>query len=133
MPGYADVVDAAERLRGVARRTPVMTSGTANRLAGAELFFKCENYQRMGAFKFRGAYNSIAQFSDEQKKAGVLTYSSGNHAQAIALSAPGPRPKLRSIEERNRYAVASRGDGRHSIWTQYAQSCLSAIMRAVPY
>lgn len=87
LPGYADVVDAAERIRGVARRTPVMTSGTANRLAGADLFFKCENYQRMGAFKFRGAYNSIAQFSDEQKKAGVLTYSSGNHAQAIALSA----------------------------------------------
>jgi threonine dehydratase len=56
-------------------------------MAGAELFFKCENLQRMGAFKFRGAYNAIARFSDEQKKAGVLTYSSGNHAQAIALSA----------------------------------------------
>lgn len=84
---YADIVDAAERIRGVAHRTPVLTSSTANFLSRAELFFKCENFQRMGAFKFRGAYNSVAQFSDKQRKAGVLTYSSGNHAQAIALSA----------------------------------------------
>jgi threonine dehydratase len=87
LPTYADVVDAAERIRGVAHRTPVLTSETANRLAGAELFFKCENFQRMGAFKFRGAYNAVARFSDEQRKAGVITYSSGNHAQAIALAA----------------------------------------------
>jgi threonine dehydratase len=65
----------------------VLTSRTANERTGAELFFKCENYQRMGAFKFRGAFNSIAQFSGEQRRSGVLTYSSGNHAQAIALSA----------------------------------------------
>jgi threonine dehydratase len=84
---YADVVEAAERIRGVAHKTPVMTSTTANELSGAELYFKCENFQRMGAFKFRGAYNSIAQFSDEQRQRGVVTYSSGNHAQAIALSA----------------------------------------------
>jgi threo-3-hydroxy-L-aspartate ammonia-lyase len=87
LPTYADVVDAAERLRGNAHRTPVLTSRTANERTGAELFFKCENFQRMGAFKFRGAYNSIAQFSGEQRGSGVLTYSSGNHAQAIALSA----------------------------------------------
>ena len=87
LPTYADVVDAAERLRGNAHKTPVLTSRTANELSGAELFFKCENFQRMGAFKFRGAYNSIAQFSQEQRGSGVLTYSSGNHAQAIALSA----------------------------------------------
>ncbi len=87
LPTYADVVDAAERLRGNAHRTPVLTSRTANERSGAELFFKCENFQRMGAFKFRGAFNSIAQFSEEQRRAGVLTYSSGNHAQAIALSA----------------------------------------------
>jgi threonine dehydratase len=87
LPTYADVVDAAERIRGAAHRTPVMTSETANRLSGAELLFKCENYQRMGAFKFRGAYNAIARFSDKRKKAGVVTYSSGNHAQAIALAA----------------------------------------------
>lgn len=84
---YADIVDAAERIRGVAHRTPILTSSTANVLSGAELFFKCENFQRMGAFKFRGAYNSVTQFSVKQRQAGVLTYSSGNHAQAIALSA----------------------------------------------
>ncbi|HET6488959.1 MAG TPA: threo-3-hydroxy-L-aspartate ammonia-lyase [Syntrophales bacterium] len=87
LPTYADVVDAAERLRGIAHRTPVLTSRTANERSGAELFFKCENFQRMGAFKFRGAFNSVAQFSQEQRRSGVLTYSSGNHAQAIALSA----------------------------------------------
>ncbi|WP_028216245.1 threo-3-hydroxy-L-aspartate ammonia-lyase [Paraburkholderia oxyphila] len=84
---FDDVAAAHERIRGVAHRTPVMTSRTANALAGAELFFKCENLQRMGAFKFRGAYNAIAQFTPEQKAGGVITFSSGNHAQAIALSA----------------------------------------------
>jgi len=84
---YSDIEQAAARIKGVAHRTPVLTSRTANAMAGAELFFKCENFQRMGAFKFRGAYNAISKFSDEQKRAGVLTFSSGNHAQAIALSA----------------------------------------------
>ena len=87
LPTYSDVLDAAERIRGVAHKTPVMTSRTANMMTGAELYFKCENFQRMGAFKFRGAYNSIAQFTEAQRKHGVITYSSGNHAQAIALSA----------------------------------------------
>jgi threo-3-hydroxy-L-aspartate ammonia-lyase len=87
LPSYADVVEAAERIRGVAHKTPVMTSLTANALTGAQLYFKCENFQRMGAFKFRGAYNAISQFSETQRHGGVLTYSSGNHAQAIALSA----------------------------------------------
>jgi len=84
---YEDIVAAHERLRGVAHRTPVLTSTTANELADAQLFFKCENFQRMGAFKFRGAYNAIVQFTPEQKAGGVITFSSGNHAQAIALSA----------------------------------------------
>jgi threonine dehydratase len=84
---YEDVVAAHERIRGAAHRTPVLTSTTANEMTGAQLFFKCENFQRMGAFKFRGAYNAIAQFTPEQKAAGVITFSSGNHAQAIALSA----------------------------------------------
>ncbi|GAB3416511.1 threo-3-hydroxy-L-aspartate ammonia-lyase [Massilia agilis] len=84
---YSDIEQAAARIKGAAHRTPVLTSRTANTMAGAELFFKAENLQRMGAFKFRGAYNAISRFTDEQKRAGVLTYSSGNHAQAIALSA----------------------------------------------
>jgi len=87
MIDFSDVVDAAGRIEGIAHRTPVLTSRTADTLAGAQLYFKCENFQRMGAFKFRGACNAIARFTDEQRRAGVLTYSSGNHAQAIALSA----------------------------------------------
>jgi threonine dehydratase len=87
LPTYDDVVAAARRLEGHAHRTPVLRSATADRLAGAELFFKCENFQRMGAFKFRGAYNALAKFSPDQRKAGVVAFSSGNHAQAIALSA----------------------------------------------
>ncbi|MBC7684722.1 MAG: threo-3-hydroxy-L-aspartate ammonia-lyase [Bdellovibrionales bacterium] len=87
MSDYRDIEAAAERIEGVAHRTPVLTSRTADAMAGAQLFFKCENFQRMGAFKFRGAYNAISRFNAEQRKAGVLTYSSGNHAQAIALSA----------------------------------------------
>ncbi len=84
---FDDVAAAAVRLAGVAHRTPVMTSRTADALAGGTLFFKCENLQRMGAFKFRGAYNALAQFTPEQRRAGVIAFSSGNHAQAIALSA----------------------------------------------
>lgn len=84
---YSDIEAAAGRIAGVAHRTPVLTSRTADALAGAQLFFKCENFQRMGAFKFRGAYNAIMRFTDAQRARGVLTYSSGNHAQAIALSA----------------------------------------------
>lgn len=84
---YDDVVAAHERIAGVAHRTPVLTSKTANEMAGAEIFFKAENFQRMGAFKFRGAYNAIAKLSPEQKAGGVIAYSSGNHAQAIALAA----------------------------------------------
>ncbi|UVA80108.1 threo-3-hydroxy-L-aspartate ammonia-lyase [Pandoraea commovens] len=84
---YGDVVAAHDRIREAAHRTPVLTSRTADAMTGARLFFKAENFQRMGAFKFRGAYNAISQFTAEQKRGGVLAFSSGNHAQAIALSA----------------------------------------------
>lgn len=84
---YDDVVAAHERIAGVAHRTPVFTSSTANRMTGAELFFKAESLQRMGAFKFRGAYNAISKLDDAGKRGGVIAYSSGNHAQAIALAA----------------------------------------------
>jgi threo-3-hydroxy-L-aspartate ammonia-lyase len=84
---FDDIGAAALRLQGIAQRTPVMTSRTADEMTGAQLFFKCENFQRMGAFKFRGAYNALAQFTPEQRRAGVIAFSSGNHAQAIALSA----------------------------------------------
>ena len=84
---WEDIVSASARIEGVAHRTPVLTSTTANERTGAQLFFKAENTQRMGAFKFRGAYNALSQFSDDQKQAGVIAFSSGNHAQAIALAA----------------------------------------------
>ncbi|WP_158904561.1 threo-3-hydroxy-L-aspartate ammonia-lyase [Burkholderia sp. L27(2015)] len=87
LPTYADVAAAAQRIEGLANKTPVMTSRTANEEMGAEVFFKCENFQRMGAFKFRGAMNALAKFDARQRAAGVVAFSSGNHAQGIALSA----------------------------------------------
>ena len=83
---YADVEAAAARLEGVAHRTPVATSEQFDALAGCEAYFKCENLQRMGAFKFRGAYNALAQLAPEQRRRGVVAFSSGNHAQAVALA-----------------------------------------------
>ncbi|WP_231919933.1 threo-3-hydroxy-L-aspartate ammonia-lyase [Microlunatus soli] len=82
-----DVRDAADRLRGVAHRTPVLRSRTVDRLVGAEVYFKCENLQRIGAFKFRGAYNAMSRLSREQRDRGVAAFSSGNHAQGVALAA----------------------------------------------
>jgi threonine dehydratase len=82
-----DVRDAAEQIKGVAHRTPVMTSRTLNAMVGGEVFVKCENFQRVGAFKFRGAYNAVSRLSPEQLATGIAAYSSGNHAQAVALAA----------------------------------------------
>lgn len=87
LPTYADVEAAAERIAGYANRTPVHTSRTLNDRLGAEVFFKCENFQRMGAFKFRGAFNALSKFTPAQRQGGVVAFSSGNHAQGIALSA----------------------------------------------
>lgn len=87
LPTYDDVAAAATRLEGHAHRTPVMTSRTIDEALGAQLFFKCENLQRMGAFKFRGAFNALSRFDATQRRNGVVAFSSGNHAQAIALSA----------------------------------------------
>ncbi|KQV54150.1 threo-3-hydroxy-L-aspartate ammonia-lyase [Duganella sp. Root336D2] len=84
---FEDIVAAAARIEGHAHRTPVLTSRTANEELGAEIFFKAENMQRMGAFKFRGGFNALSRFNEAQRKAGVVAFSSGNHAQAIALSA----------------------------------------------
>jgi threo-3-hydroxy-L-aspartate ammonia-lyase len=86
LPDFAAVQRAAARLQGIAIRTPVMTSRTADEATGARLFFKCENLQRMGAFKFRGAYNAIASLPDGVRQRGVIAFSSGNHAQGMALA-----------------------------------------------
>jgi threo-3-hydroxy-L-aspartate ammonia-lyase len=86
MVTYDDIAAAHERIKGVAHRTPVLTSTSADALISATLYFKCENLQRMGAFKFRGAYNALSQLTREERKRGVLAFSSGNHAQAVALA-----------------------------------------------
>jgi threonine dehydratase len=82
-----DIRAAQKRIHGVAHRTPVLTSTTINNLVGAEVYLKAENFQRIGAFKFRGAYNAVSQLSPDQLRRGVAAYSSGNHAQAVALAA----------------------------------------------
>jgi len=87
LPTFDDVVEASNILEGIAHNTPVMTSRTLNDQLNCQAFFKCENFQRMGAFKFRGGYNALSHLTEEQRTCGVLTFSSGNHAQAIALSA----------------------------------------------
>lgn len=86
MPNFNEIQAAVGRLAGVAHRTPVMTSRTLDERVGASVYLKCENLQRIGAFKFRGAYNAISQLSEADKARGVITYSSGNHAQAVALT-----------------------------------------------
>jgi threo-3-hydroxy-L-aspartate ammonia-lyase len=86
VPTYADIVSAARHIAGVAHHTPVATSHTIDARTGAKVFFKCENLQRAGAFKFRGAYNALSRLSPEQRRRGVVSFSSGNHAQAIALA-----------------------------------------------
>lgn len=84
--GFDDVRRAAETLSGIAHRTPVLTSRSLNHAFGSEIFFKCENFQRMGAFKFRGAYHAMSSLTPRERSRGVITHSSGNHAQAVALS-----------------------------------------------
>jgi len=86
LPTFADIESAAGQIAGAAHKTPVATSRTVNRRTGAELFFKCENLQRAGAFKFRGAYNALSRLNADERRRGVVTFSSGNHAQAIALA-----------------------------------------------
>jgi threonine dehydratase len=86
MVSFDDIQAAYERVRKVVVKTPVMTSTTIDKLTNAEVYFKCENFQRVGAFKFRGAFNALSQLTIDERKKGVITYSSGNHAQAVALA-----------------------------------------------
>ena len=87
LPTFDDVLEAADRIEGIAHRTPVMRCGSIDSLVGARLFFKCENFQKVGAFKFRGATNAVRSLSEHDAKRGVATHSSGNHAAALALAA----------------------------------------------
>ncbi|MHB1551844.1 MAG: threo-3-hydroxy-L-aspartate ammonia-lyase [Vulcanimicrobiaceae bacterium] len=112
--GFSDILAAAERLRGIAHRTPVVTSTTLDERTGTHAFVKCENLQRMGAFKFRGAYNCIEQLDEEQRRRGVVTFSSGNHAQGVALASRllGARATIVMPQDAPRSKVdATRGYG----------------------
>ncbi|MDR9367423.1 MAG: pyridoxal-phosphate dependent enzyme, partial [Balneolaceae bacterium] len=86
IPTYSDIKNAAKRIQRFAHKTPVLQSSYFNQRTGAKLFFKCENFQKVGAFKFRGAFNAISQISEDDGKKGIITHSSGNHAQAVALA-----------------------------------------------
>src|SRR5437016_4401817 len=88
LPDFDDIESAARQIAGVAHRTPVATSAAVDEQTCARVFFKCENFQRAGAFKFRGAYNAMSRLDPDERRRGVVTFSSGNHAQAIALAGP---------------------------------------------
>ena len=129
LPTFEDVRAAAQRLHGQAHRTPVLRCATLDQQLGAQVFFKCENFQRMGAFKFRGAFNALAQFTPEQKRAGVVAYSSGNHAQAIALSARMlgmPATLIMPHDASPAKLAATRGYGAHVVhYDRYSEDAMT--------
>ncbi len=118
LPTYEAVVAASERIKGYAHRTPVLRSRTIDTQLGASLYFKCENFQRIGAFKFRGAFNAIASLSEAQQRAGVIAFSSGNHAQGVALAASLLKVKATIVMPLDAPAAklaATRGYGAHVV------------------
>jgi len=132
MPSFADIANASRQIAGVARRTPVESSRLLDAACGNSVFLKCENLQRIGAFKFRGAYNAISRLDEEERERGVITYSSGNHAQAVArvceilgiratvvMPATAPKPKLE----------ATRGYGAEVVLYDPAQGSREEIAR----
>lgn len=132
---YDDVAGAAERIAGVAHRTPVLTSRTADTLTGGELLFKCENFQRTGAFKIRGAYNAVSRFTPVQRALGVVAYSSGNHAQALALAASMLKVKSTIVMPQDAPAAklaATRGYGADVVlYDRYAEPPDAAVARVL--
>lgn len=133
-PDFSDVVAASIRLRGHAHRTPVLTSRYFNNLSGVELFFKAENFQRVGAFKFRGALNAILSLPEEVRRRGVVAYSSGNHAQGVACAAQQAGIPAVIVMPEDAPAVklaATRGYGAHVVtydrYTQDRQTIAAAI------
>ena len=121
MVGIQDVYDAHERIRDYALWTPVMTSSTIDKLTDCQVFFKCENFQRAGAFKFRGAFNTVSQLTEEERKKGVIAHSSGNHAQALALAASLIGVKATIVMPKNSPQVkvnATRGYGAEVVFCE---------------
>ena len=131
---FEDVAAAHARIAKQARRTPALTSSTVDALTGAHVFFKCENLQRMGAFKFRGAYNALAQLSADEKRRGVITFSSGNHAQAVALAGRMLDVPATIVMPQDAPAVklaATRGYGAEVITYDPQQESREAIARRI--
>lgn len=131
---YDDVVAAARRLRGIANRTPVVTSRSLDARTGASAFLKCENLQRMGAFKFRGAYNRLAQLSAVEREAGVVAFSSGNHAQGVALAAQLLGVRATIVMPRDAPAAklaATSGYGAEVVLYERAREDRAAIAREI--
>jgi threonine ammonia-lyase medium form len=131
---FDDVVAAARRLRGVANRTPVVTSRTLDARTGASAFLKCENLQRMGAFKFRGAYNRLSQLAPEERAGGVVAFSSGNHAQGVALAAQLLGLRAVIVMPRDAPAAkvaATRGYGAEIVLYERAREDRAAIAREI--
>ncbi len=115
---FAQVQAAKKRLTGYAHVTPIVTSRTLNRLVGAQVYFKCENFQKVGAFKFRGAFNSMSTLTAAEKAQGVITYSSGNHAQAVAFVGHMLNIRTTIVMPENAPAtkrVATKGYGGHIV------------------
>lgn len=134
MIGIADVRAAAQRLAGVAHRTPVVTSRTLDERTGARVFLKCENLQRMGAFKFRGAYNRIVQLTSQERERGVVAFSSGNHAQGVALAARllgVPATIVMPSDAPASKLAATRGYGAEVVSYERARSHREEIARAL--
>jgi threonine dehydratase len=121
-----DVRDAHQRIRPYVHRTPVMTSGSLNALAGAELFFKCENFQRVGAFKARGAHNAVFSLSEVEARRGVVTHSSGNHAAALALAARNRDIPAYIVMPSNAPEVKKRSVARYGGQITYCEPTLAA-------
>jgi len=121
MIGIQDIYEAHERIRDYALWTPVMTSSTIDNLTNCQVFFKCENFQRVGAFKFRGALNTVSQLTEEERKRGVIAHSSGNHAQALALAATLSGIKATIVMPKNSPQVkvnATRGYGAEVVFCE---------------
>jgi threonine dehydratase len=134
LPNFDDVQAAASRLQDVAHRTPVLTSNFLDNRTGNQLFFKCENFQRAGAFKFRGAYNALAQLAPEQRRRGVVAFSSGNHAQGVALAAKLLGISAKIVMPNDAPAAklaATRGYGAEVILYNRYEEDRAAIARAI--
>jgi threonine dehydratase len=134
MVTFQDVLDAKKRIQDFVLKTPVMTSTTIDRMIDGKVFFKCENFQRVGAFKFRGAFNTVSQLSSEERKRGVVTHSSGNHAQALALAASLLGVKATIVMPKNSPQVkiaATRGYGAEIVFCENTPESRASVCNSL--